>query len=96
MDWFTSLLSFFAALDLTPIQGVDADRPHLQAIVNTILAIAGAVAALIIVVAGFRYIVSQGQPNETATARNAILYASIGLIVIIAAFAIVNFVVSGI
>lgn len=93
MDW---LLSFFSAIDLSPIQGVDADTPYLQNIINTVLAVMGAVAALIIVIAGFRFITSQGNPSEVATARNAILYASIGLIVIVAAFAIVNFVVTGI
>lgn len=92
MDWVYLL---FAQLDLRPVQGASADSGHLQAIINTILAVAGAIAVLIIVLAGFRYIVSQGNPNELTTAKNAILYASIGLIVIIAAFAIVNFVVMG-
>lgn len=91
------LFLFFATLvDLRPVPNVQADSVHLQTIINTVLSIMGATAALIIVIAGFRYIVSQGQPNETATARNAILYASIGLVVIIAAFAIVNFVVLGV
>lgn len=93
MEW---LPSFFAALDLSPVQGASADTAALQRIINTVLSIMGAVAALIIVIAGFRFITSQGSPNEVATARNAILYASIGLVVIIVAFAIVNFVVMGV
>lgn len=93
MNW---LHRFFATLvDLSPVQGAAANTAHLQTIINTILSIMGATAVLTIVIAGFRYIVSQGSPNETAAARNAILYASIGLVVIIAAFAIVNFVVLG-
>jgi hypothetical protein len=55
----------------------------------------GAAAVLIIVLAGFRYILSQGSPNEIATARNAIIYSSVGLVVIMFAFAIVNFVITG-
>ena len=86
----------FSLLDLTPVQGVNADTPHLRALINAVLAVAGAIAVLIIVVAGFRYIFSQGNPSETATARNAIIYTAIGLVVIIAAFAIVNFVILGI
>lgn len=86
----------FGNLDLRPVQGASADTAHLQTIVNTVLSIMGAVAVLTIVVAGFRYITSQGSPNEVATAKNAIIYALVGLIVIITAFAIVNFVVLGV
>ncbi len=76
--------------------GSNATTEALQRIVNTVLGVSGAIAVLIIVLAGFRYIISQGNPNEVTTARNAILYALIGLIVIICAFAIVNFVVLGV
>jgi len=92
MEW---LPSFFAALDLSGIQETTADTDRLQAIVNALLAVMGAIAALIIVVAGMRFIFSQGEPSTTVAARNAIIYASIGLVVIIAAFAIVNFVMGG-
>jgi hypothetical protein len=68
----------------------------LQVILNTVLGITGAIAVLIIVLAGFRYIVSQGNPNEISTAKNAILYSLIGLVVIMFAFAIVNFVLQGV
>lgn len=90
------LVDLFAALDLGPVQGVPANTANLQSIINTVLGVAGAIAVLIIVVAGFRFITSQGNANEVATARNAILYASVGLVVIITAFAIVNFVVVGV
>jgi hypothetical protein len=85
----------FAVLDLSPIQGVSADQAHLKAIVNAILSIMGAITALILVITGFRYIFSQGNPNEIATLRNSIVYSVIGIVVIMAAFAFVNFVVSG-
>ncbi len=86
----------FAQLNLTPVQGADADTAHLKTIINTVLGVAGAIAVLIIVLAGFRYIISQGSPNEVATSRNAIIYAMVGLVVMIAAFAIVNFVILGV
>jgi hypothetical protein len=53
-------------------------------------------AVMIIVIAGLRYILAHGDPSATATARNAILYAVIGLLVSMAAFSIVTFVVGGI
>ncbi len=91
-----SLYRIFSNLDLGPVQGASADSDHLRVIVNTVLSVIGAAAVLIIVVAGFRYITSQGNPNEVATSKNAIIYSLIGLVVIISAFAIVNFVVLGI
>jgi type IV secretory pathway VirB2 component (pilin) len=96
MDWLHNICAFLASLDLGPVPGVGGDTKYLQSIINTILGVSGAIAVLVIVLAGFRYIFSQGSPNELTTARNAILYATIGLIVIIAAFAIVNFVVFGV
>lgn len=68
---------------------------RLQVIINTVLAITGAIAVLIIVLAGFRYIISRGEPGEVATAKNAIIYSLVGLVVIMFAFAIVNFVLEG-
>jgi len=86
----------FSLLDLRPIQGVNAGTTQLQALINAFLAASGAIAALIIVVAGVRYIFSRGDPGEVATSRNAIIYASIGLVVIISAYGIVNFVILGV
>lgn len=77
-----------------PLPQVSTDARAL-ALFNTTLGVAGAIAVLIIVIAGFRYIVSQGDPSQVSTAKNAILYAIVGLIVIMFAFAIVNFVIGG-
>jgi len=68
----------------------------LQTILNVVLAIMGAAAVLIIVLAGFRYIVSQGSPDQVKQAKNAIIYSLVGLVVIMFAFAIVNFVLEGV
>jgi hypothetical protein len=76
-----------------PLPDVGASSARLQIILNTVFAITGAIAVLIIVLAGFRMIVSQGNPNDVATARNAIIYALVGLVILITAFSIVNFVV---
>jgi uncharacterized membrane protein YidH (DUF202 family) len=55
--------------------------------------VAGGIALLIVTIAGFKYVLSQGNPQETAKAKDAIMYALIGLVVIIIAFTIVTFVV---
>lgn len=73
-----------------------ADSAKLSTVVNTVLGIVASIAVLMIVVNGFRYIAAHGDPNATAQARNGILYAVVGLIVTMAAFSIVTFVVKGI
>ena len=52
----------------------------------------GAVSVIMIIVGGLKYILSSGDPANTASARNTILYAIIGLVIAIAAQAIVLFV----
>jgi hypothetical protein len=57
-----------------------------------VFGVAGAVALLIVTIAGFKYVLSQGNPQETAKAKNTILYALIGLTICLTAFAIVSFI----
>lgn len=66
----------------------------IGSIMNTVYLIAGMIAVLIIVVAGFFYITSNGDSNQLAKAKNTILYAVIGLVVVMFAFAITQFVIS--
>ena len=61
-------------------------------ILNTFYFIAGFVAVIVIIIAGFTFVVGGGNPASVAKAKNAILYSVIGLVVIIFAFAITQFV----
>lgn len=65
-------------------------------IVNYALILAGLVAAVFIVYGGVTYIISRGDEDDAEKAKNTILFAVIGLIVIGLAAALVNFVVAGI
>ena len=47
--------------------------------------IAGVAAIIIIIISGIRFMVSGGDSNSVASARNSIIYAVVGLIVIAAA-----------
>ncbi len=58
------------------------------------LAVFGGIAVVMIAYAGFKYVTSQGNPQETAKAQNTILYTLIGLVVGILAVSIISFVVS--
>jgi|GEM_PF-85403 trbC/VIRB2 family len=66
----------------------------IKTIINALLFFIGVVAVIMIIWAGIQYTTSAGDSNKVATAKNTIVYAVIGLIVAIFAYAIVNFVVS--
>jgi TRAP-type C4-dicarboxylate transport system permease small subunit len=59
---------------------------------NTFYVATGIVAVIVIIIAGYMYVTSNGDPSSTTKAKNAILYAVIGLVVVISAFAITWFV----
>jgi Type IV secretion system pilin len=61
-------------------------------ILNVAYFVAGIIAVIVIIIAGFTMTTNGGDPGAVAKAKNAILYAVIGLIVIGAAFAITSFV----
>lgn len=61
-------------------------------ILNAILAVVGIIALIYLVIGGLRYITSSGNPDAVEGAKNQILYAIIGIIVVVLAWALVNFV----
>lgn len=63
-------------------------------IVNTLLFLSGIIAVVFIIIGGVRYTIAQGDSGQLSSAKNTILYAVVGLVVAMAAFAIVNFVIS--
>jgi hypothetical protein len=72
---------------------VDADMATIVAnVVNVLLFIIGALSVIMIIFGGFKYITSGGDSSGVTAAKNTIMYAVIGLIVAVLAYAIVNFV----
>lgn len=65
----------------------------LQLIINSLIGIVGVAAVIMLVIGGFRYVFSQGNEKSVNAAKDTILYAIIGIVVAILAFAIVNFVI---
>lgn len=63
-------------------------------ILSTFTFIIGAVAVLMIVVGGLRYVTSNGEPAQLTSAKNTVLYAAVGLVIAAMANAIVNFVLT--
>ena len=60
-------------------------------IINTLLVWGGAVALLFIIFGGFRYIISMGNPESVEKARNTVVYAILGLVLIFLAYLIVAY-----
>jgi len=61
-------------------------------ILEVVFAVLGVVAFLIIVLAGLRFILSRGEPDKAAKARNTIIYAAVGLVIAVSAFTLVRFI----
>ena len=66
----------------------------LTTVTNILLFLMGAISVIMIIVGGIRYATSQGDQTQMQSAKNTILYAVIGVVVSIAAYAIVSFVVT--
>ena len=52
----------------------------------------GILAVVFVIIGGFKYTTSQGEPGKVQQAKNTIMYALIGLVVTLSAFAITRFV----
>jgi hypothetical protein len=70
-----------------------ANTDTINAVKDIVIGIVGALALLMIVVSGLRYIVSGGDPQKVSKAKDGIIFALIGLIFAIIADALVSFVV---
>ena len=63
-------------------------------IFNIIIGILGIVAVVGIIVGGYQFVTSRGDPGQTVKARNILVFSVVGLIVALLSFAIVNFVIN--
>lgn len=83
MEWPTNCVKDgVATLDCLPVL--------FGNVVTSALALSGAVALILIVYSGIKFITSGGDAKEVEGARKILTYAVIGLIVILLAYFIVN------
>ena len=68
----------------------------IKRIINIFSIVVGAVSVVMIIIGGFRYIVSNGDSNGVSGAKNSILYAIVGLIIVLFAQVIVRFVLTNV
>ena len=88
MEFFAGLLGKADALGVPRNNDVD-----IMKFVNLALWVAGIIAVIVVIIAGINYSLSSGDPSKTASAKNAILYSVIGLVIIASAIAITGYII---
>ncbi len=90
-----SMISLLSAL-LTPADVKNAPNGTandvLVAGLNLLYFVAGVIAVVAIIIAGFTLVTNSSEPDAVKKARNTILYAVIGIVVIVSAFTITWFI----
>jgi hypothetical protein len=75
-------------------QGTTGVGQIIRTVINILSVIIGAVAVIMIIIGGFRYITSGGKQESVTGAKNTILYAIIGLVIVALAQILVHFVLT--
>lgn len=65
----------------------------IKTVINILSFIVGAIAIIMIIVGGLKYVTSAGDSNSISSAKNTIIYALVGVVVVIFAQALVRYVI---
>jgi hypothetical protein len=65
----------------------------ISRVISALLILVGAISVIAIIVGGLKYITANGDASAITQAKNTLIYAVVGLIVSLASYAIVGFVV---
>jgi len=98
----THIVTMFAGAGDTILKGAgdacgsSCGSPDLPVVLtraaNILTYLVGSVSVLMVIWGGFRYVISRGDAAQIKVAKETIMYAVIGVIVAIVAFAIVKFI----
>ena len=61
-------------------------------VVNIFTYVVGIISVIMLIVAGFRYVTSGGESSKVSGAKNTLIYAIVGIVIVLAAKIIVSFV----
>lgn len=89
-----SIYTIISQIDTSSLPDVAATPEKLRVILQVGFGILGAIAAVVVTLTGIQYILSQGNPQETAKAQSALIYAAVGLAVCILAFSLTGLLIS--
>lgn len=98
-DFF--ILTIFSQIDPSIDSELKIPRGEISGtsfnnILEIIFALLGSAAFIIIIIAGMKFVLSRGNADAVAKARNTVVYAAVGLILSLLSFAIVRFVIGGV
>jgi hypothetical protein len=77
--------------DQDPITGSEG---IISRVTSIIALVAGIIAVIVIIIGGFMYVTAGGDSGKTKTARDTIIYAAVGLVVIALAQSIIMFIIN--
>ena len=75
-----------------PIPRPEANESVIANVVSYAFIIIGIISVIMIMIASLQYITSTGDPQKTKKAKDTILYAVIGVVISVSAWAIINFI----
>ncbi len=79
---------------VTNFWNVGANSGQITTVLTIVFGVIGGMAVLYMVLAGLKFVNSQGNPQVTARARQSIIYGAVGLAVAISAEILVNLVLN--
>lgn len=93
----SSQLSCGTLKDVNPNDiGCTGSNSQINKVVQTVLQLlsiaAGIIAVIMIIISGLKYITSQGDSNAISSAKNSLIYAIIGIVIVVFAQVLVQFV----
>jgi len=83
-----------AACSVSGANPVTGANGILAKVSRLIAYIAGISAIIIMIVGGIMYVTSQGDASQVAAARNTVIYATIGLVIVVVAQSIIVFILN--
>ncbi len=97
MDIKGFITKFATGTSVTQVDGGGTDLVNdVTSIISAVIGVLGLACVVVMIIGGVQYMTSSGDATKVKTAKNTILYGLIGLIIAVLAFAIVNFVITGI
>lgn len=79
--------------DASPVNAEDQINTIISQIINLFSLVVGVISVIMIIIGGLKYITSGGDSGNVTNAKNTILYAIIGLVIVALAQVIVRFVI---
>lgn len=98
IDAFAACTSFRACTDTLRLEGLKYSTAAGAGVLGTligdvlplVLTIGGFITVIVIIISGIQFVLSSGNPEAAATAKNRLVYAIVGFIIIVLAFAILQ------